>query len=44
MRMKLLTNHLNYGLQSIDSLRSESNPAVDIGSVEVLMQRCVEAL
>jgi hypothetical protein len=44
MRTKLLTNHLNEGLQSTDSLRSESNPAVDIGSIEVLVQRSVETL
>jgi hypothetical protein len=44
MRTKLLTNHLNKGLQSIDPLRSKSNPAIDIGSVKVLMQRSVETL
>jgi hypothetical protein len=28
----------------IDSLRSESNPAVDIGPIEVLVERSVETL
>jgi hypothetical protein len=44
MWTELLTNNCNECLKSIDSLWFEGNPTVNIGSVEILVQRCVETL
>jgi hypothetical protein len=35
--MELLTHYLNKTLKTTDPLRSKSNPAVDICSIEILL-------
>jgi hypothetical protein len=44
MGTELLTNNYNKCLKSINSLRSEGNPTVNIGFGKILVQRCVETL
>jgi hypothetical protein len=44
MMVELLANNCNKSLQLTNPLWSESDPTINISSVEVLLQRCVEAL